>query len=242
VGLDSETSYYLKQPLADREGFVSTNIAGLVGLLDVKFDGRVEGILKAEVPLVGMKAEINVTVASVDDLFNGIKADNLVAKVTITEPGFRSIPSFIDILLENPDALVAGLDSVFELAEAASLGPNGIITNFPAPFISQKLGASLGANTKDNVLAQARSAVIPKLKAQLEGFEGPSDTVADVLARVIESVLRQRPEDDFLGLIRAEDSVTTTCFEYNKTSMMQDGHSCNEKNINPTSIMWTIRK
>ena len=242
VGLDRETRYYLKKPLIDLPGpgFVSTTVSGLVEFLEVEFDGRVEGILKAEVPLVGMSATFNVTVARVDALFRGNKTGNLFASVTDFVRPSIAIPSLIDILLADPDALVSGLDSVFELAEAASLGPNGIVTNFPAPFISEKLGSALGAGTKDNVLAQARSAVTPKLKAQLEGFEGASDTVADVLARVIENVLR--PRSDFIGLIREEDSVVTTCFEYNNTRKEQVGKACGDGGINTTSIMWTIRK
>jgi hypothetical protein len=250
AGLDPKKSYYVGPEPIDpdfRPDFNHTGVSGLVDALEVTFDGRVEAILVAEVPLVGMKAVINVTVASVGDLFKNITENNLFANVTDFKRPTLEIPSFIDILLADPDALVAGLDSVFEQAEAASLGPNGIITNFPAPFISEKLGAALGANTKDNVLAQARSAIIPKLKAELEGFVGPSDTVADVLARVIEKVLRERPEDNFLGLIKAEDSVTTTCYEYNEEDVKQDGYSCtyateNKDSVNVTSIMWTIRK
>ena len=246
VGLDSEKRYYLfAQPNDEdtRENFVYTNVSGLIEELGVAIDGRVEGILIAEVPLVGMKAEINVTVATVDALFHGNNtSDNLITNIDFTPPSTPEFPSFIDILLQDPDALVAGLDTVFEQAEAASLGPNGIITNFPAPFISEKLGAALGANTKDNVLAQARSAVIPKLKAQLEGFEGPKDTVVDLLARVIENVLVARPEDDYIGLIKEGDNVRTTCYVYNNATHQQDGYACNNTDIEPTSIMWTIRK
>jgi hypothetical protein len=244
VGLDSGMSYYLIE--ADdpgfRPNFEYTGISGLIEELGVEFDGRVEAILIAEVPLVGMRAVINATVASVDALFNGITENNVFAEVIEFTPPSSPIPSFIEILLADPDALVDGLDSVFGQAEAATLGPNGILRNFEAPFVGQKIGKSVGANTKDNVLEKARSAIIPKLKAKLEGFEGPTDTVADILARVIEDVLRERPEDDFLGLIKEGDSVTTTCFVYNNATTSQENHTCSDDSITPTSIMWTIRK
>ena len=226
-----------------RPNFVYKSISDLLLELGVEFDGRVEAILIADVPLVGMKAEINVTVVSVDALFKGNNtSDNLITNIDFTPPSSPEFPSFIDILLADPNALVEGVDNVIGAAERASLGPTGIITNFPAPFISEKLGTALGANTKDNILAQARSAIIPKLKAQLEGFEGPKDTVADLLARVIEDVLVARPEDDFIGLIRENDTVTTTCFVYNNNTMKQVNYTCSNTAIEPTSIMWTIRK
>jgi hypothetical protein len=42
-----------------------------------------------------------------------------------------AVPSFLDILLTDPQAIVDALDAVFLSTEEASLGSYGIVTRFP---------------------------------------------------------------------------------------------------------------
>lgn len=73
-------------------------------------------------------------------------------------------PSFLNILLADPDAIVDALDLVLETAEAASLGPSGIVTSFPIPYTPNAIHEALGAGTPNNVLAQARQSIIPSIQ------------------------------------------------------------------------------
>lgn len=41
-----------------------------------------------------------------------------------------SIPSFIDILLMDPEGIVNAVDGIFKEAEELSLGRNGVVTKF----------------------------------------------------------------------------------------------------------------
>ena len=238
VGLNESINYYLLKPNSTRTNFIYPGgITELTEELDAVFDGRVSANIMANVPLIKAEAEFGVTIPNVNNFILDPKNEfgtNIIfsKNATISGPNIKK-PSFLDILLLDPNAIVEALDVVFETTEAASLGPSGIVTTFPAPYVRNAIGNALGAGTPENIIAKARSSVVPSMQETLNAYEEDSDTVAELLGAVIEDVLKD------LGLMAQDKNVTVECFQYNATgSETQELDSCSMGD--PGSVQWTL--
>jgi len=237
VGLDPSSNYYIAPPgptSSTREGFTEVSgVGGLLDELDFEFDGRVTAHIEAGLPLIVCNAIIDVVVTDLEQLIRGNRS-TLEVEYSVTTPKFK-VPTFLDILLLEPQGIIDALNDVFRSVEDASLGPKGIVTTFNFPFIRKSLAQALGAGTPDNIFGRGRRYIIPTLQAGLDSFEGNTDTVADVLARLMEMAI------DEIGILNPGKKVTTTCYHFDKTTKTQVPHSsCIVKEPEIQSLMWTI--
>lgn len=168
------------------------------------------------------------------------------------------LPSFLDILLADPDGIIQAIDGVsvvlksivllcihyrynvlslsigigqlFKVAESQTLGRRGVVSRFSLPFVGNVVGRSLGAKTGDNFIQKARRIVIGVLEDKLKSFseEGSTDTVAEVIATALNGLL-----DDVL-----KDDIVVTYYEHTETSTIPDLVYNETKDYK--SLMWTI--
>ena len=126
-GLEENLNYYLLKSngAAAREGFVVMDgPSQLVRELDVSITGRVIGSVEAE--FLNVPGEANAFIKmSISDINNLIQGNPGAISVFYEVNVKLSIPSFMDILLMDPQGIVDAVDSVFKEAEALSLGREG---------------------------------------------------------------------------------------------------------------------
>ncbi len=238
VGLDENLNYYLADPGAEssnRDGFKTVSgISGLVSEVEAVFLGQAIANLTAGLSLLGLSIEVDAAISDLQEFFLG-NTSVLSVDFTPSFPSFE-VPSLLDILLAEPQGIIDALDDVFETAEEASVGENGIVTRFPVPFIRNGLGDALGAGTSNNILAKGRNKVIPFLQVGLNSFEGKTDTVGDVLARLMDKAL-----DAVEPSLRLENRSTEfICYVYSNDTLQQEVVDCLDDNSDPTSVMWSI--
>jgi len=234
VGLNSSLNYYLLDEEGwSRDGFESvSSISALVNKVTAEFSGTASGTVVAGLSLLGTSVNVDVRISDLSEFFRNASA--LIIDIDVTTPPAK-IPSFLDILLAEPQGIIDALDDVFRTAEEACLGPNGIVTRFPIPFIRNGLGNALGAGTQDSVLARGRRKIIPKLQEALNSFEGDTTTVGDVLARLMEKAM------DLINIRCAASKVTFACYQYNVTVKgIQEIVPCKHSKPGPTSAMWSL--
>jgi len=242
VGLNNSLNYYVYDPgnySKNRNGFITVpGIKGLTDKLNVDFDGSIRAQLSIGLALIGTSANFNISIINLNNLFRGNKTA-LKIEYEVKNPKFK-VPTFLDILLAEPQGVVNALDNIFQNVEEASLGRNGIITNNPIPYIRNSLAKSLGAGTDQNILARGRRKVIPALQAGLDSL-GKPDSVAESLAVLLGKAVRS------IGILRPGETVVVSCYFYdvkkakNVTQSAQQITSCKpDATPRPTSIMWSI--
>ena len=116
-GLDDSTNYFLSfnRTLA-REGFVVLpSISKLVDELDATITGQVSGIVEAE--FVGVPGEasafVRFDIADMNNLLDRKKRSSAVSVFYQVNIAFV-VPSFLDILLMDPNGIVEAIDGVSE--------------------------------------------------------------------------------------------------------------------------------
>lgn len=207
----------------------------LVDELDVAIAGRIAGSVEAE--FLGVPGEANALInCSISDINSLIQGNPGAISVYYEVNVELVIPSFISILLMDPQGIIDAVDSVFQQAEEMSLGKNGEITRLDAPFVGRTIGTSLGAGTRNNFLQRARTAVIGEmedlLKRYSEADEDGTATVADLLGNILSDVLGR------MGILSGD--VNVTYFEHiDNRTVPDDGYDSNKKN-DYKSLMWTI--
>lgn len=95
----------------------------------------------------------------------------------------------------------------------------------------------MGAGTDNNIFARAHRKLIPTLQDGLDSFEGDTNTVANVISRLMERAL------DRVGLLRSNSVVTAECFKpISNISADVKKIACrkDDPENKPTSIMWTV--
>ncbi len=238
VGLNESLNYYLANPgpeSSDRDGFTTVSgISGLVSEVEAIFSGQAVANVTAGLSLLRLSVDVDAAISDLQAFFLG-DTSVLSVEFTPTLPSFE-VPSLLDILLAEPQGIIDALDDVFETAEEASVGENGIITRFPVPFIRNGLGDALGAGTSNNILAKGRNKVIPFLQEGLNSFEGKTDTVGDILARLMDKAL-----DAVEPSLRLENKSTEfLCYVYSNDTSRQEIVDCVDDTSDPTSVMWSI--
>lgn len=148
IGLkDDSTRYYLSDPQVGsimRDGFVYPS--NILDEIESSFQGGASATIGATVPLINAVAEFEISIEDINDVFTAV-GDAIDVQVLELSVGISEPPSFLDILLSDPSAIVEALDLVLETVESASLGPSGIVTQFRVPYVSGGIRDSLGAGT-----------------------------------------------------------------------------------------------
>ena len=237
-GLEDKLNYYLSsnKTLA-RSGFVVTSIGDLVKELDASITGQVSGIVRAE--FVGVPGNANAFVqfdiADMNNMLDPKKRPSAISVFYQANIDFE-VPSFLDILLMDPKGIVEAVDGIFKSAHDLSMGRNGIVTKFSAPFIGRKIPQSLKAGTNNDFLANARRTVVGALNSRLNSYEedgSSTSTVADILANEINILLGSEGLDILIG------TADVTYYEHNASGLV-GYNEYDSTNENITSLMWTI--
>jgi hypothetical protein len=229
--LDNDVNYYISQnQILQREGFqVVSSIGRLVDELSVTVAGQIAGTVHAEF-LRGLgEAYLEI---SIGDLNNVIQRKPGAISVYY-EASFEGIPSFLDILLLEPAAIVDAVNGIFKDANDLTLGENGIVTKFDVPFIGSAVSRSLKAGTPDHFLEKARRTVVGTLEDIMTTYskEDSQTTVADIIANVLTDIL-----GDELEILSRPVSVSY--YEHtNGTLVHYDSY---DDELNVKSIMWEI--
>lgn len=226
IGLPNRNFYVGGRDLKPRTGFdvastINPSLGNILSQTEVIFSGLVQATIDLDVGVFG-SANINITLGDLVEFLRNPR-QNTTENTIIFSPQFGlEVPSFLDILLSDPDLLVDSLDGVLESVEVFALGAQGVLTRLPVPFLRNSIARELGANTGNNILAQARRRMIPRIRRELEEQENP-DTVADSIANLLDDILG----DFLLG------NVTVNCSDATRQSL-----NCTEDGI--ASVQWTV--
>lgn len=148
------------------------------------------------------------------------------------------LPSFLDILLLNPVAVVNAIDNLFKQVNDLTLGRQGIVTTFAMPFIGTAVSRALNAGSSDNFLEKARRTVKGTLDEILNTYEvdDGESTVADLIANVLTDLLGNE-----LGVLTGE--VNITYYEHNATKHNATHllpHAKYNEALDIKSLIWEI--
>lgn len=239
VGLDETKNYYLGDPgvtSSARPGFVTIpSIANLANELEVAFDGQVTAGIDAGLSLIGLSARVDVQILDLDALFRGNNVSSVLrVSASITSGGGFSPPTLLDILLSDPQGLLDTLTTSLSTLEDATLGPSGIVSNFPVPFLRKGLGRTLGAGSDRNILAQGRRRIVPGLQEGLASFEGEPSTAAELLGDLLEIAVGS------VGLLQRDRNVVVDCFFFDADATATTTVECTSENPKPDSLMWSV--
>ena len=231
VGLDPGLNYYISSDTRlSRNGFQRvSSIGALADEISIAFKGQVMAEIEAEI--FGGLGNAFITI-QISDINNVVQqkpgAVAIYYKVSVAE-----IPSFLDLLLLDPTAIIDAVDGLFKSFNDLTLGKQGIVTTFPLPFIGTAVSQSMRAGSPDNFLEKARRAVKDTLFDILNTYQvdDGESTVADLIANVLTDLLGD------LGILNG--MVSVNYYEHN------DGESLTEhENFDPTldikSLMWEI--
>lgn len=233
VGLDPSVNYYISTDRRlSRSGFQRVpSIGALADEISVAIRGQVVAEIEAE--FLGGLGDAFMRI-QISDINNVIQrkpgAVALYYKVSVVE-----IPTFIDILLMDPVAIVNAVDSLFKSVNDLTLGRQGIVTTFPLPFIGTSVSRSLKAGSSDNFLEKARRTVKGTLDQILNTYEvdDGDSTVADLIANVLTDLLG----DSNLGIL--SDVVSVKYYEHiGQESLVQ--HGTYSADLEVKSLMWEI--
>ena len=233
VGLDPSVNYYISTDRRlSRSGFQRVpSIGALADEISVAIRGQVVAEIEAE--FLGGLGDAFMRI-QISDINNVIQrkpgAVALYYKVSVVE-----IPTFIDILLMDPVAIVNAVDSLFKSVNDLTLGRQGIVTTFPLPFIGTSVSRSLKAGSSDNFLEKARRTVKGTLDQILNTYEvdDGDSTVADLIANVLTDLLG----DNNIGIL--SDVVSVKYYEHiGQESLVQ--HGTYSADLEVKSLMWEI--
>ena len=248
IGLEDSLNYYLRDkndtwPI-DREGFVGVDgIAKLVDELDVTIAGRVSGSIEADFGIVPASASLQIDISDINNVLQ--KKPNAISVVYEVDFDVSvSIPSIVDILLADPNAIVDAVDGAFREAEEKAMGKRGIVTRSNLPFVGDAVAKKLEAGKSENFLAKARRLIVGEMRTILDSYEeeeGGVDTVADILAIELGNLLG--PEG---ANILKPDLVNLTYYRHTDTDTgktrqeVPDSEDIQSIKSEIGSLMWTI--
>ena len=204
-----------------------------IGALANEISVAIKGQVIAEVEAVFLGGLGNAYMRiQISDINNVIQrkpgAVALYYEVSVVE-----IPTFIDILLLDPVAIVDSVDSLFKSVNDLTLGRQGIVTTFPMPFIGTAISRSLKAGSSDNFLEKARRTVKGTLDQVLNTYEvdDGDSTVADLIANILTDLLGSE-----LNILTG--NVTVKYYEHDGDSLVPyDSYS---DDLEIKSLMWEI--
>ena len=126
-------NYYMADPVlsyptsADYpDGFdYAGSLLDTVKKISPSISGEIVGELDASADLMGLSMYMSATIPDIDAFIRSPGGDSIeLVGPTVEGPEFPK-PSFLDIMLLDPQAIVDALDGILKGAEDAALGPNG---------------------------------------------------------------------------------------------------------------------
>ena len=206
-----------------------STIGALANEISVAIKGQVIAELEA-VFLGGLgNAYMRIQISDINNVIQRKPgAVALYYEVSVVE-----IPTFIDILLLDPVAIVDSVDSLFKSVNDLTLGRQGIVTTFPMPFIGTAISRSLKAGSSDNFIEKARRTVKGTLDQVLNTYEvdDGDSTVADLIANILTDLLGSE-----LNILTG--NVTVKYYEHDGDSLVPyDSYS---DDLEIKSLMWEI--
>ena len=235
VGLNPSVNYYISSDRQlSRNGFQRVpSMGALKEQITFAIKGQVAAEIEAEF-LGGLgNAYMRIQISDINNIIQRKPgAVALYYKVSVVQK-----PSFLDILLMDPVAIVNAVDGLFKTVNDLTLGRQGIVTTFPMPFIGTAVSRSLKAGSSDNFLEKARRTVKGTLDGILTTYEvdGGDSTVADLIANVLTDLLGNR-----LGILAGD--VTVRYYEHNTTIGQESLETYDNYNseLDVKSLMWEI--
>lgn len=245
-GLEPSRNYYLGTPSGPiRDNFVSVSGPGaLVDELDVAIAGRVDATVNATI-LGGLGyAKVRLKIPNINNVIQKNKGAVAVVYEAKIEAG---LPSFIDLLLLDPNSIINAVGNVFDQAEKYSLGSEGVLSKLNVPIAKSAVSKGMNATKPENPVSKAKRNVVGEIDSTLKReqkndgerrrrLQGSSETVADILADVLEDVL------DSVGILDKECPEGVTVEYYVHGADGRTGHPAFSDDIRDDvkSLMWTI--
>jgi len=222
------TKMYLSGPNA-------RTIASILNDATYDFTGSLDLFLDAQMgeiffPITEEYSPPGLEVTSAVDMRKLLFGEEDAFSNTVIATGSFSpeLPSLFDILIMNPEGVIQTIDQIFERVETATVGEEGIITLFAAPFIGEKLGNALGAGTEDNAVRRIRNAIIPAAQETLDTVsEEDKIDIASLIANGIQSSLSD------INLLYPEREVSVLCYDTERNMI-----DCTDENA--ASYTWTV--
>ena len=236
-GLEPSLNYFLKKDSTwIRDNFVVVDgPSSLVDSLDVAIAGRVTGSINATLANNFGNAHIKLDVSDLNNIIQ--KKPGAIAVVYNARVNKLELPSFIDLLLLDPESIIEAVSKVFDNIESFSLGSQGVLSQLELPFVKGEIARQLNAGRAENPIRKAKRNVVGAMESRLKSYEDDgrsSNTVADIIANELTSVLR---DIDILDC-----DVTVTYFEHDGKA--KDGGTRKPVNFTDdvviSSLMWTI--
>ena len=232
VGLNPNVNYYIStDKRLTRSGFQRVSSIGALGNeISYNIRGQVSAELDAELAGGIGKAFMRIKISDINSLIQK-KPGAVALYYKVSTIGK---PSFLDILLMDPVAIVNAVDSLLKSVNDLTLGRRGIVTTFPLPFIGTAVSRSLKAGSSDNFLEKARRTIKGTLDEVLSTYkvDDGESTVADLIANVLTDLLGNN-----LGILN--ENITVTYYEHNGQVSLTP-HDKYNKDIDIKSLMWTI--
>ena len=189
---------------------------------------------------------IQVDIADINNILQN-KA-NAVAVVYRANVVSAKIPSFIDLLLLDPEAIVDAVGNVFDQAEKFSVGSQGVVSTLDLPFVKGQVAKRLNASTPENPIRKAKRNVVGAMEARLKAYDendSDSNTVADIIAAELDIVLSKigildetSSGVDVTYYVHPKGGGRVECIYGEQVEIEGANVACDPDNIK--SLMWTI--
>jgi hypothetical protein len=228
VGLDPSFNYYIStEKMSNRVGFQRVaSIEALVDQIAVSYRGQILAEIRVELMYALGNAIMTI---HINDINNVIQ--RRPGAVTVYyDVSVAKFPSFLEILLMEPAAIINSVDNIFKLVNDMTLGRQGIVTNLPMPFIGTAIARSLNAGSSDNFLEKSRRAVKFTLTEILDTYD-EGDVVTELIANALTDILGNR-----LGILNGD--VTVMYYEHHGETLI--GYDSYSDDLDILSIQWEI--
>lgn len=233
VGLNPNLNYYLStDSKLNRRGFQRvSSIKALADQILVAIQGQVAA--KIDATFFGGLGDASMSIR-ISDINNVIQrkpgAVSFYYKVSKIEK-----PSFMDLLLMDPVAMVDAVDNLFKIVNDLTLGRRGIVTTFPLPFVGTAISRALGAGDPDNFLERARRTVTGTLRDILITYDADDgeSTVADLIKISLSDMLGNK-----LGILNGD--VSLKYYEHKKNETPLIAYEKYTSDLDIKSLMWEI--
>ena len=209
--------------ITSREGFtVIKSLSDLKNSVAVSVAGGLSGRINVEVTNLPCPASASFELSLAD--INCVIQKKPGCISVVYQSNFCEIPSLLDLLLSDPDAILDAVDDLMLSVENLVFGRRGVVKNFAVPIIGRNLQDSI-----PNAIAPARRNVIGTLDDKLNSYEDDGEntaTVADIIANVLTDLLGS----DGADILKEDISVT-----YYKHEELIDDNGNPTKNFNISS-------
>lgn len=193
--ITSRAGFTVINSLSDLKNSVAVSIAGgLSGKIDVR-------VTNLPCPA---SASFELSLADINCVIQ--KKPGCIS--VVYQSDFCEIPSLLELLTSDPDAVLDAVDDLMLSVENLVFGRRGVIKNFAVPIIGRNLQDSI-----PNMIAPARRNVIGTLDDKLNSYEDDGQntaTVADIIANVLTELLGS----DGADILKEDKDIFVTYYKH----------------------------